>query len=53
MVVPPAHRTSGTAASPNCSIPSVTPFASTVVITPRRRDAAAGTYGTSESSDAS
>ena len=33
MVVPPAHRTSGAAASPKCSTPSVTPFASTVVMT--------------------
>ena len=34
MVVPPASRTSGAAASPKCSAPSVTPSASTVVITP-------------------
>ena len=32
MVVPPASRTSGAAASPKCSTPSVTPFASTVVM---------------------
>jgi hypothetical protein len=35
MVVPPASRTSGAAASPKCSTPSVTPFAWTVVIMPR------------------
>jgi hypothetical protein len=42
MVVPPAQRTSGAAASPKSSTPSVTPFASTVVITPALRDDAAG-----------
>src|SRR5215203_4136334 len=34
MVVPPASRTSGAAASPKCSTPSVTPLASTVVMRP-------------------
>src|SRR5215218_9429791 len=34
MVVPPASRTSGVAASPKCSTPSVTPLASTVVMRP-------------------
>ena len=34
MVVPPASRTSGAAASPKCSTPSATPFASTVVMRP-------------------
>src|SRR5829696_6443260 len=34
MVVPPASRTSGVAASPKCSAPSVTPLASTVVMRP-------------------
>jgi hypothetical protein len=34
MVVPPASRTSGAAASPKCSTSSVTPFAWTVAITP-------------------
>ena len=34
MVVPPASRNSGAAASPKCSTPSVTPLASTVVMTP-------------------
>src|SRR5215217_6246497 len=34
MVVPPASRTSGAAASPKCSTSSVTPLASTVVMRP-------------------
>src|SRR5918993_872855 len=34
MVVPPASTTSGAAASPKCSTPSVTPLASTVVMRP-------------------
>src|SRR5215207_6876500 len=34
MVVPPASRTSGAAASPKCSTPSVTPLASTGVMRP-------------------
>src|SRR5215218_6516579 len=34
MVVPPASRTSGAAASPKCSTPSATPLASTVVMGP-------------------
>jgi hypothetical protein len=44
MVVAPLRRTSGAAASPKCSTPSVTPFASTVAIThhPRTSPGAAG-----------
>src|SRR5215217_2899210 len=34
MVVPPASRTSGAAASPKCSTPSVTPLASPLVMRP-------------------
>jgi hypothetical protein len=53
MVVPPASRTSGAAASPKCSAPSVTPLASTVVMRPAPTQSRRWARGTTGPSDAS
>src|SRR5215210_2937624 len=53
IVVAPASRTSGAAASPKCSTPSVTPLPSTVVMKPAPTQSRRWARGTTGPSDAS